>query len=114
MVSVAQAAGVSERAGQAQKLLNNMLRKHVRMCMATCFPTPRPAALARATQPRNNKKIDNPTLQSTDIGLHTLRHSIATHLLQNGMELQKIQQFLGHSSLETTQIYTHLIESENN
>ncbi|MFY0600892.1 MAG: tyrosine-type recombinase/integrase [Cyclobacteriaceae bacterium] len=52
-------------------------------------------------------------LQQKNIGLHTLRHSIATHLLANGMELQKIQRFLGHSSLESTQIYTHLIELEN-
>ncbi|MEX2379742.1 MAG: tyrosine-type recombinase/integrase, partial [Vicingaceae bacterium] len=37
---------------------------------------------------------------------------IATHLLQNGMELQKIQRFLGHSSLESTQIYTHLIDKD--
>jgi len=54
-------------------------------------------------------QIDSPDLQNKAIGLHTLRHSIATHLLQNGMELTKIQQFLGHSSLETTQIYTHLV-----
>ena len=43
-----------------------------------------------------------------DTGLHSLRHSIATHLLQSGMKLEKIKQFLGHSSLESTQIYTHI------
>lgn len=42
------------------------------------------------------------------IGLHTLRHSIATHLLQSGMGLENVSRFLGHSSLESTQIYTHL------
>jgi len=42
------------------------------------------------------------------IGLHTLRHSIATHLLQSGMELEEISRFLGHGGLEPTQIYTHL------
>jgi integrase/recombinase XerD len=42
------------------------------------------------------------------VGLHTLRHSIATHLLQSGMALEEVSRFLGHSSLESTQIYTHL------
>ncbi|HTD99290.1 MAG TPA: tyrosine-type recombinase/integrase [Mucilaginibacter sp.] len=41
-------------------------------------------------------------------GLHTLRHSIASHLLHSGMKLEQIQRFLGHSSMESTQIYTHL------
>lgn len=58
-------------------------------------------------------EIDNPELQNKDVGLHTLRHSIATHLLQNGMSLQKIQRFLGHSSLDSTQIYTHLIDTKD-
>lgn len=56
---------------------------------------------------------DNPELNQKDVGLHTLRHSIATHFLENGMDLRNIQRFLGHSSLESTQIYTHLIESKN-
>ena len=43
-----------------------------------------------------------------EIGLHTLRHSIATHLLQSGMTLEEVGRFLGHSSLESTQIYTHI------
>ena len=44
------------------------------------------------------------------IGLHTLRHSIATHLLKSGMSLEMIAHFLGHQSLESTQIYAHLHE----
>lgn len=55
----------------------------------------------------------NAALQSKDVHLHTLRHSIATHLLQNGMKLERIKEFLGHSSLESTQIYTHFLETEN-
>ena len=47
-------------------------------------------------------------LQNKKIGLHTLRHSIATHLLMGGMKLESIAKFLGHKSIESTQIYTHL------
>lgn len=46
------------------------------------------------------------------IGLHTLRHSIATHLLQSGMKLEQIARFLGHSSLESTTIYTHIAHEQ--
>lgn len=42
------------------------------------------------------------------VGAHTLRHSIATHLLQSGMKLERIKEFLGHDHLDSTQIYTHL------
>lgn len=50
-----------------------------------------------------------PSLQAKSFGLHALRHSIATHLLQAGMELENIALFLGHRTLDSTQIYTHLI-----
>jgi integrase/recombinase XerD len=43
------------------------------------------------------------------VGTHSLRHSIATHLLQGGMALERIKDFLGHAALDSTQIYTHLI-----
>jgi len=56
---------------------------------------------------RVHKLAGNANLQK-QTGLHILRHSIATHLLQSGMTLEEVSQFLGHSSLESTQIYTHL------
>ena len=58
---------------------------------------------------RLKRLMEKAEITKENIGLHSLRHSIATHLLQSGMPLKQIALFLGHESIESTQIYTHII-----
>ena len=53
-------------------------------------------------------KIDKP------VSVHTLRHCFASHLLLNGVDIRQIQEYLGHSSVETTMIYTHVVKELRN
>ena len=58
------------------------------------------------------KATNNQELTTKNLTPHILRHSIATHLLEQGAKIETISQFLGHTSLESTQIYTHLLEDK--
>lgn len=58
------------------------------------------------------KRTKNKEIQEKQISIHNLRHSIATHLIEQGVPLEQVRQFLGHSQLESTEIYTRVSQKQ--
>ncbi len=76
----------------------------------TVFVNYKGKPLSRKGVWKNFQKIE--ALSGVTAKVHTLRHSFATHLLSGGADLRSVQELLGHSDLATTQIYTHLTDTE--
>jgi len=74
--------------------------------------------MAIATSPMSRSSVQGAFRKATqragiikrDVGVHTLRHSYATHLLEAGVNLRAIQRYMGHAHLETTMLYLHLTQ----
>lgn len=102
---------MSEKVKQDLQTYADHVRKHFEKNDTTTFLlNQKGKAFTGSGLNQRIKKLCDKAKINKPITLHSLRHSIATHLLQQGMELEQIGRFLGHKTLDATQIYTHIVE----
>lgn len=104
--------GSKDRIFKIAESLSKQLQKYINKNPANKFLFSKDKPLT----PRNIQLLIKKAAQKANINKkvtpHTLRHSFATHLLENGENLLVIQQLLGHENLETTRIYTHISQEQ--
>ena len=76
------------------------------------FGNAKPGAAVSASSVRNMVAHFSTKVLGFKVNPHMLRHSVATHLLRRGASIRVVQQLLGHSSVQTTQVYTHFSDAD--
>ncbi len=110
---VLQGKGKKDRMTILPISLKEILKKQQRLKMASdyLFTNGRGGRLTEATIQKVVASAAAKAAIAKNVSPHTLRHSFATHLLENGTDIRYIQELLGHAKLQTTQIYTHVAKS---
>ena len=115
LVRIKQDKGRKDRYTLLYKLSLKKLKKYFELYKPQkwLFPGAKPTKhLTKRTVQRIFKKAAKKAKINKNVSVHALRHSFATHLLENGIDLRYIQELLGHKSSTTTEIYTHVSKGE--
>ena len=120
MIHVHRGKGAKDRYVPLPEKILPMLRKHwlTHRHPSLLFPalgrnggsateSPNPMAIS-SVQGALKKAVREAGINKKGVSIHTLRHSYATHLLEQGVNIRLIQRFLGHANLDTTMVYLHL------
>ena len=104
--------GQKDRLFQISKTLSNQLQKYLKKHPNNIYIFSEKKPMSKRNIQSILERAARKAGLTKKVSPHTLRHSFATHLLESGANLLVIQQLLGHESLETTKIYTHISKSQ--